>query len=69
MAGPIFTPRKDGHTDVSVVGWQIQALKACSHTNIKYKGMNSMHQQGLELSQRLQNENGGFGYVAQKAGG
>ena len=41
-----------GHTDVSVVGWQIQALKACSHTDIKFKGMNSMHLQGPQIYQR-----------------
>ena len=51
-----------GHTDTSVVGWQLQALKACSHTDIKYKGLNSSVNKGLEYLATCQNENGGFGY-------
>jgi len=51
-----------GHTDSSVAGWQLQALKACSHTKIKYKGLQSCINQGLEYMKSLQNENGGFGY-------
>ena len=52
-----------GHTDTSVVGWQLQALKACSHAGIKYKGMNSAVKRGLEYLATCQNENGGFGYT------
>jgi hypothetical protein len=51
-----------GHTDTSVVGWQLQSLKACSHTNIKYKGMNSSVKKGLEYLAGCQGENGSFGY-------
>ena len=50
------------HTDVSVVGWQLQALKACSHTRIKYKGLNLCIGKGLKYLSKCQNENGGFGY-------
>jgi hypothetical protein len=53
---------ENGHTDTSVVGWQLQALKACSHTNIKYKGLNSAVSKGLRYLGEMQNENGGFGY-------
>jgi hypothetical protein len=49
-------------TDTSIVGWQLQALKACSHTHIKYKGLNSSVKKGLEYLASCQNENGGFGY-------
>ena len=52
-----------GHTDTSVAGWQIQALKACSHTDIKYRGMNSAIDKGLKYMLSCQNENGGFGYA------
>ena len=52
-----------GHTDTSVVGWQLQALKACSHTDIKYKGMGSCINKGLEYLSSMQNTNGGFGYT------
>ena len=53
---------KEGHTDVSVVGWQIQALKACSHTGIKFRGMDSAVKKGLNFVAGCQNENGGYGY-------
>jgi hypothetical protein len=51
-----------GHTDTSIVGWQIQALKACSHTNISYKGMTSCINKGLKYLATMQNDSGGFGY-------
>ncbi len=51
-----------GHTDSSVVGWQLQALKACSHTSIKFKGLKSSVDKGLEYLKSVQNANGGFGY-------
>ena len=57
-----YSTAEKGHTDSSVVGWQLQALKACKHTGIKYKGMESSVDKGLEYLTSLQNENGGFGY-------
>jgi len=57
-----------GHTDVSISGWQIQALKACSHTKLKYQGMNACIIKGLDYINRCQNENGGFGYTSPKVG-
>jgi hypothetical protein len=52
-----------GHTDTSVVGWQLQALKACSHAGIKYKGLGGCVNKGLEYLASCQNkEHGGFGY-------
>jgi hypothetical protein len=58
-----------GHADVSITGWQIQALKACSHTKLKYSGMNVCISKGLDYINRCQNENGGFGYTGSKLGG
>ena len=55
-----------GHADVSVAGWQLQALKACSHTGIKYKGLNACVNKGLKYLDTCQNDNGGFGYVDSK---
>ena len=52
-----------GHADVSVVGWQMQALKACSHTGIKYRGMPASIKKGLDYLVTCQNENGAFGYT------
>lgn len=56
-----------GHTDTSVVGWQLQALKACSHAKIKYKGLSSSINKGLDYLSRMQNQNGGFGYSSPSA--
>lgn len=55
--------KKGGHTDVSVTGWQIQALKACSHTNIKFKGMTSCISKALNYIEDCQHESGGYGYT------
>jgi hypothetical protein len=53
---------KGGHTDSSIVGWQLQALKACHHSKIEYKGLDSSVRKGLKFLTTLQHENGGFGY-------
>jgi hypothetical protein len=55
------------HTDSSIVGWQLQALKACSHTGIRYKGMDSSVKKGLDYMVTLQDKDGSWGY--QKPGG
>lgn len=52
-----------GHTDVSIVGWQLQALKAFTHTGIKYKGMNAAVDKGLDYLNTRQAESGGYGYT------
>jgi hypothetical protein len=53
---------KAGHTDDSVVGWQMQALQASSHTEIKFRGMSHGINKGLAYLDTCQNENGAFGY-------
>lgn len=57
-----------GHTDVSISGWQIQALKACSHTKLKFQGINACISKALGYINRCQNENGGFGYTGPHVG-
>lgn len=54
-------PPKD-HADLSVAGWQIQALKACSHTGIKYNRMATCISKGLDYVNKCQHDSGGFGY-------
>ena len=49
--------------DVSISGWQIQALKACSHTDLKFRGMSSCINKSLAFLVTCQAENGGFGYA------
>ena len=51
-----------GHPDVSVVGWQIQALKACSHTGIEFKEIGECVNKGLDYLATCQNDSGAFGY-------
>lgn len=58
-----------GHTDVSVAGWQIQALKACSHTPIRFKGMSSCIGKGLNYLNECQDDSGGFGYNSKAPAG
>jgi hypothetical protein len=53
---------ENAHTDSSVVGWQLQALKACSHAKLKYDKMDKAVKKGLDYLSSLQNDNGGFGY-------
>jgi hypothetical protein len=55
--------KTDGHPDTSIVGWQLQALKACSHTNIKYEKMDKAVDKGLDYLARMQSPNGDFGYT------
>lgn len=61
--------KSEGHTDVSVAGWQIQALKACSHTGIKFSGISSCTTKGLKYLSECQNENGGYGYNGKSPAG
>lgn len=55
--------KKVGHVDTSVTGWQIQALKACSHTDIRYRGLTSSISRSLKYLAGCQNKHGGFGYL------
>ena len=48
---------------MSVVGWQMQALRACNHTGIKFKGMDSCIRKGHAYLATCQAENGGYGYA------
>jgi hypothetical protein len=55
------------HVDVSICGWQIQALAACNHTPLKFKGMNSCINKALEYLATCQNKEGAFGYTGPPA--
>ena len=61
------TASTGAHTDLSIVGWQIQALKACSHTNVKYRGMSGAISKGLKYVESMQNSEGAFGYASPPA--
>ena len=55
--------------DVSIAGWQIQALKACSHAGIKFRGMSGTINRGLEYLVKCQDDSGGFGYTGKGPSG
>ncbi len=57
---------KGGHADSSITGWHLQALKACSHTTIRYRGMVSCVNKGLKYMDTCQAPNGGYGYTGPK---
>ncbi|MGB6223257.1 MAG: hypothetical protein WBG04_19670, partial [Haloferula sp.] len=52
--------------DLSVTGWQIQALKACKHTGLDFRGLNSCIKKALDYVEECQVSGGGFSYVHSK---
>ncbi|MFZ9937427.1 MAG: prenyltransferase/squalene oxidase repeat-containing protein [Luteolibacter sp.] len=59
---------KGGHTDLSVVAWQLQALKACDHSGLAFKNMRKAVSRGLEYVEQRQGDSGGFAYTGQANG-
>ncbi len=55
--------------DLSIVGWHIQALKACKHTGLDFRNMRSCVQKALEYTEGRQGADGGFGYVGKGGAG
>lgn len=55
------------HTDTSITGWHVQALKALSHTPIELKGMQSTVNKALRYINDCQDESGGYGYKSTKS--
>lgn len=48
--------------DLSVVAWQIQALKACYHTGLDFRNMKGSIRKALDYVETCQSSDGGFGY-------
>ncbi len=48
--------------DLSITGWQLQALKACKLTGIDLRNLRSCVRDGLEYVEARQAGDGGFGY-------
>ena len=51
------------HVDVSIVGWQMQALKAMKVTGLDFKNLSRCSSKGLEYFKDKQNADGAYGYV------
>ena len=58
-----YSRADNAHNDSSVVGWQLQALKACSHIDIKFRGMDTSAKKGLKYLATCQAPDGSFGYT------
>ncbi|MGD7653096.1 MAG: hypothetical protein ACQCXQ_07775 [Verrucomicrobiales bacterium] len=49
--------------DLSVAAWQIQALKACYHTGLEYKGLTRAANRGIDYTMSMHCDDGGFAYA------
>ena len=52
---------KESGADLSVVGWQFQALKAAKNTSLKIAGLESSIKKMTEYLETMQTKDGGFG--------
>jgi hypothetical protein len=55
--------------DVSITGWQIQALKAAKHTGIDFPSIGTVANKALAYLSGRQAASGGFGYTGKPSGG
>lgn len=58
------TADKGAHVDSSVSAWQIQALNACRHTGLDFKGLDRASRKAMGYIMALQSKDGGFGYTS-----
>lgn len=58
---------KGGHVDTSVTAWQVQALKACHHTGLEFKGLTRAANRAMDYIESMQTADGGFGYSSPTA--
>lgn len=55
--------------DLSITGWHMQALHACTHTEIDFKNIRTCLNKGVRYIESLQDSSGGFGYTNTAAAG
>ncbi len=48
--------------DLSIVGWHVQALKACKHTGLDFAGLRKTMMSAEDYIEARSNDQGGFGY-------
>ena len=48
--------------DVSIVGWHLQALKACKYTGLDFSNMSRCYKKALDYVERMQMASGAIGY-------
>jgi hypothetical protein len=49
--------------DLSIAAWHIQALKACYHTGLEFKGLSKAAANGIKYVDSMQCKDGGFAYA------
>ncbi len=49
--------------DLSIVGWHLQALKACKFTGLDFKNVTKCYKKGLDYVERMQLSSGAMGYT------
>jgi len=57
-----YGPPTGGGSDMSVSGWQIQAMNAAGHTGMEFPGMTEAFKKSMQYVQNSQANNGAFGY-------
>jgi len=50
--------------DVSIVGWHLQALKACKYTGLDFANMTRCYKKALDYVERMQLASGAIGYAS-----
>lgn len=60
--------RRSGRGDLSVTGWQFQALKAAKHTRLPIDGLQGGISRAVKYLESTQSPHGGFGAVNRDAG-
>lgn len=48
--------------DTSIVGWHMQALKACKYTGLDFANMRKCYKKGIDYIERMQAPSGAIGY-------
>jgi len=62
LGGWDYGYRKADRNDLSVSGWQIQALKAANLTRLNLPGVEPALDKAMEMLERFKGPNGGYGY-------
>ena len=57
-----YGPPEGGGSDMSVSGWQVQAMNAARHTGMEFAGMDEAFKKAMKYVQNSQAESGAFGY-------
>ena len=54
--------------DTSIVGWQMQALKACKFTGLDFANLRKCYKNGIDYLERMQAPSGALGYTGPGSG-